>query len=233
MTDENKEKIINAFNNAWSRKIASENSYGKLASKELFENKDEIKTEISTDCSYYKDVVKEEIIIDGVDVSGCEWFYKNDPCKNTCNYFCTPCEWVEIQKCMYKYAKCKEQECEELKDKIKFMEEYIKAVENARDELGKENAEIRKYQYEQDFLLQQLDKVIKENKEMKTCYKNNLALLDKEEVNTTKLVNKVMKLEKKLSEIKVFVMQAKHDYNLPKYLFDTILQKISEVENEN
>lgn len=55
-----------------------------------------------------------QIMIDGVDVSGCEWFYKNDPCKNTCKYFCTKCEWVEIQNCMYKYAKRKEQECEEL-----------------------------------------------------------------------------------------------------------------------
>ena len=88
------------------------------------------------------------------------------------------------------------------KNKIEFMEEYIKTVESARNELEKENAEIKKYQYEQDFLQQQLDKVIKENKEIKTCYKNNLALLDKEETNTTKLVNKVMKLEKFISEIK-------------------------------
>ena len=60
-----------------------------------------------------------QIIIDGVDVSGCEWFFKNDPCKNTCKYFCTPCEWVQIQNCMYKYAKRKEQECEELKNSEK------------------------------------------------------------------------------------------------------------------
>lgn len=60
-----------------------------------------------------------QIIIDDCDVSGCEWFYKNDPCKNTCKYFCTPCEWVAIQNCMYKYAKLKEQECEELKSLLK------------------------------------------------------------------------------------------------------------------
>ena len=128
-------------------------------------------------------------------------------------------------------SKCKQ--CQELKNKIEFMEEYIKTVENARNELEKENTEIRKYQYEQDFLQQQLDKVIKENKEIKTCYKNNLALLDFEETNTTKLVNKVIKLEQTLTEIKIFVMQAKHDYNLPKYLFDTILQKISECEGND
>jgi predicted DNA-binding protein YlxM (UPF0122 family) len=36
-------------------------------------------------------------------------------------------------------------------------------------------------------------------------------------------------LKQTLAEIKVFVMQAKHDYNLPKYLFDTILQKTAKV----
>lgn len=41
------------------------------------------------------------------------------------------------------------------------------------------------------------------------------------------------KLKQTLTEIKVFVMQAKHDYNLPKYLFDTILQKISECEGND
>ena len=60
-----------------------------------------------------------QIMIDGVDVSGCEWFYKNDPCKNTCKYFCTPCEWVQIQNCMYKYAKRKEQENKDLREDIK------------------------------------------------------------------------------------------------------------------
>lgn len=60
-----------------------------------------------------------QIIIDGVDVSGCKYVNIADPCKNTCQYFCTPCEWVEIQNCMYKYAKRKEQECEELKEELK------------------------------------------------------------------------------------------------------------------
>ena len=56
-----------------------------------------------------------QIIIDGCNVSGCEYFRKDDPCKNTCHYFCTPCEWVQIQNCMYKYGKRKEQECEEFR----------------------------------------------------------------------------------------------------------------------
>lgn len=41
-----------------------------------------------------------------------------------------------------------------------------------------------------------------ENEELKKCYKNNSALLDFKETNTTKLVNKVMKLEQTLAEIK-------------------------------
>ena len=102
-----------------------------------------------------------QIIIDGVDVSGCEWFYKNDPCKNTCKYFCTPCEWVEIQNCMYKYAKRKEQECErleyelvlkdvaniELSDEVK---KYRKAIDEI-EEIADNNYEIA--EMEQIFLI--------------------------------------------------------------------------------
>lgn len=39
---------------------------------------EDIKTEISTNCSYYKDVVKNEILIDGVNVAGCDFFAKED-----------------------------------------------------------------------------------------------------------------------------------------------------------
>jgi hypothetical protein len=92
---------------------------------------------------------------------------------NFCRYYKRPCT-ENNYNCIWKKYYRKERECEELK----------------------------KYQYEQEFLQEQLDKVIKKNKELKTCYKNNLTLLDKEEVNTTKLVNKVMKLEKTLAEIR-------------------------------
>lgn len=56
---EEKEKIINTFNNAWNRKIASENSYGKLASKEMFENKNICRET----CEYFKRICNENTLL--------------------------------------------------------------------------------------------------------------------------------------------------------------------------
>lgn len=67
-----------------------------------------------------------------------------------------------------------------------------------------------------------------ENEELKKCYKNNSALLDFEETNTTKIVNKVMKLEKTLTEIKELCKR--QDLNQGSRCIH-ILQKISEVED--
>ena len=64
-----------------------------------------------------------QIIIDGVDVSGCEYYNKYD---KTCrevngNYDTDICEFdkCENSNCYYKQLKRKEQECEELKEEIK------------------------------------------------------------------------------------------------------------------
>ena len=61
---------------------------------------------------------------------------------------CSICN--ETEPCIYRIAnelqeqlKRKEQECEELKAKIKYMKEYIKTVENARNELEKENNKLK------------------------------------------------------------------------------------------
>ena len=53
-----------------------------------------------------------------------------------CNLYSRDCDFIE--RCRYKQLLRKEQECEELKE---------------------ENKEIRKYQYEQDFLQEQLDQL--------------------------------------------------------------------------
>lgn len=133
-----------------------------------------------------------QIIIDDVDIAGCEFAVKpiND---NRIKCHCAKglLQLVKMQEqpesiksglcennpdCYFKQLSRKTQEYEEFKDKIKYMEEYIKTVENARDELERENkflkeenAEIRKYKYEQDFLQQQLDqlKASKEQAEQK------------------------------------------------------------------
>ena len=88
-----------------------------------------------------------------------------------------------------------------------------------------------------------------ENEELKKCYKNNSALLDFEETNTTKLVNKVMKLEQTLTEIKE-IAETQQSWNECNMKFTEteseddifaynwsalkqILQKISECEATN
>ena len=81
------------------------------------------------------------IIIDRVDVSGCVHYKNNGKCRiphyqQSIKYTCCNCnEW----DCDFKQLARKTQECDGLKDKIKYMEEYIKTVENARDELEREN----------------------------------------------------------------------------------------------
>ena len=82
-----------------------------------------------------------QIIIDGVDVSECKHF-KIGTC--LADYLLTDMDFSEAKcglckDCDYKQFKRKEEECEELKKKIKYMEEYIKTVENSRNEFEKEN----------------------------------------------------------------------------------------------
>ena len=89
---------------------------------------EEIKTEISTGCSYYKDVVKNEILIDGVNVAGCEFFLQDE--KYSCDLsFINQeelCKCNDVQDCYYKQLKRLEQENKELKEKITSLEREIR-----------------------------------------------------------------------------------------------------------
>ena len=71
-----------------------------------------------------------EIIIDGVDVSGCEYYNKYD---KTCrevngNYDTDICEFdkCENSNCYYKQLKRKEQECEELKEELQAQRAFTR-----------------------------------------------------------------------------------------------------------
>lgn len=103
--------------------------------------------------------------------------------------------------------------CYELQEQLDQLKDELEAYKMEAEE-GKEiNAELKA-----------------ENEELKKCYKNNLALLDKQETNTTKLINKVMKLEQALQEIKELLLKTATDsrercVNAK----SVILQKISEV----
>lgn len=88
-----------------------------------------------------------QIIIDGVDISKCKhydeifnycdqsYLGEGGLLKNTKNPKRCECS----PNCYFKQLARKTQECEEFKYKIKYMEEYIKTVENARDEFEREN----------------------------------------------------------------------------------------------
>ena len=111
----------------------------------------------------------------------------------------------EVQK-----KECLEQECEELKEKCKKYGEI-------NEQETKDYAELKA-----------------ENEELKKCYKNNLKLLDDSDTNTTKLVNKVMKYEQALKEIKEIAESYNHySAHAPVSGYSDILQKISEVMDES
>lgn len=92
------------------------------------------------------------IIIDGVDISKCKHYdevfnycdqsylgegglLKNTKNPKRCDY---------SPNCYYKQLKRKKQECDELKAKIRYMEEYIKTVENSRNEFEQENTFLKR-----------------------------------------------------------------------------------------
>lgn len=138
--------------------------------------------------------------------------------------------------------KDKEQECDELKKECEIWKNQVLTIDDEAI-----TVQITQQQFEE------YNKLKAENEELKKCYKNNSALLCFEETNTTKLVNKVMKLDKTLTEIKPILefyansnMGEEQSNGTYKILSNGIcitiydpkparqaLQKIREVENDN
>ena len=84
-------------------------------------------------------MIDKQIIIDGVDVSGCCQYmprYMEDYDIDTldyCRYHFKPCKDVDVKYCYYKQLKRKEQECEELKKTIMYKcpqcgDEYLSPI---------------------------------------------------------------------------------------------------------
>ena len=76
---------------------------------------------------------KEQIIINGVDVSGCKYFNRF---RNICHNKNLCCDCEKNQDCYYKQLARKEQECEELKN------EYWK-LEQGNDFLAEKNSRLK------------------------------------------------------------------------------------------
>lgn len=113
---------------------------------------------------------------------------------------CLTCD--EVEPCIYRIANKLQEQLERKEQENKKLKEDEKSLLNIIDNLQKEkNKWVEKY----NDLGQDFDQLKKTCRELRKCYKNNSALLDFEETNTTKLVNKVMKLEQTLTEIKEIV----------------------------
>lgn len=89
---------------------------------------------------------RNKVIIDGVDVSKCKHFKDRtciaDSLLTDMDFSEAKCELCK--NCYFKQLTRKTQECDELKAKIRYMEEYIKTVENSRNEFEQENTFLKR-----------------------------------------------------------------------------------------
>ena len=153
----------------------------------------------------------EEEIRDGVDVSGCEFYNKDD---NTCRevngkYDTDICDFdpCKNSNCNYKQLKAKEQECEELKEKVKKYGEI-------NEQETKDYAELKA---ERDIYI---DKYFLESQKV---------------VNLSKVLTKIKEICNNNDELKGnFNLVDCDKYKLGKHnLANRILQKISECEGND
>ena len=170
-----------------------------------------------------------QIIIDGVRVDECCWFYyENDDYKDSCYMFQNECS---AQNCYYKQLKCKEQECEELKGRLKYIINENKVLKDCATDEDIDIVALKNYISTLEFSNDQLKDVIKEYKE---C---NKYLVEENGKTYTRLDYKLLRT---LTEIKKIALGVRNYLNCPsprdvRYEMDIILQKISkcEVKNDN
>ena len=159
-------------------------------------------------------ITDKQIIIDGVDVSGCEHLTEKQGCwLSTCDYLKYKgnitnklCKYNP--NCYYKQLKRKEQECEELKEKVKKYGEINEQETKDYAELKAENEELKK--------------IINEAKNSKLDLKSFLV----GEAIQNEYEQQLDQLKQTLAEIKEIAEKRNYlDYN---ECLDDILQKISE-----
>ena len=178
-----------------------------------------------------------QIIIDGIDVSGCPYYCGHDICKNTCHYFSTPCEWVDVQNCTYKQFIQAEQTVEEchkyqaeLEDKLTAKEQECEELKKIINEAKNSKLDLKSFlvgEAVQNEYEQQLDQLKMENEELKKI------LTDGGLYNLNLMTEKRVLLQT-LTEIKEIAEDFYLDgeYCKVESLALEILRKISEVEND-
>ena len=169
-----------------------------------------------------------QIIIDGIDVSGCCQYmprYMEDYDIDTldyCRHHFKPCKDVDVKYCYYKQLKRKEQECNKLYIQLKADEEYHKEEENTLRKIIKNKEERNIELYKEN---NQLKGIIKKYEE---C---NKYLVEENGKTYTKLEYKLLRTLTKIKELllKTPTDSQMHCVNAK----SVILQKISECEVEN
>ena len=179
-------------------------------------------------------MTEKQRIIDGVDVSECPYYIHKD---GSCSSHDCECIKCIHNVCFYKDYKAKEQECEELKKQYNCY-----ACGTCKGKEDYKNLETHHIGLRKSFdkLHEQLDQLKAQNETYKKMFENEDVRLALNEIRTGERhlwVNKAEKLKQTLSEIKKIAEQI----SLPMgtgnggnrvILAKTILQKISEAENE-
>ena len=108
----------------------------------------------------------EQIIIDGVDVTQCGYLC----CGKVCSWFDDDCKGYDV--CYYKQLKRKEQECEELKEKLEKAGSNLFLTNQALNEykkeiikLKKENEKLTQELYGQEKIINRLIKQVDNQKQ--------------------------------------------------------------------
>jgi septal ring factor EnvC (AmiA/AmiB activator) len=113
-----------------------------------------------------------QIIIHGVDVSGCEFYSNNGWCCCALVYddYCK-----DFNKCIYKLAnklEAKEQECEELKEQLKEMNEVIRTETTRCNLVNILKTELDQLKAENKHLNDLLNQALKELEELQEGLEN-------------------------------------------------------------
>lgn len=139
-------------------------------------------------------MTKEPIMIDGVDVSGCEYLYidsrYNDKCCSASiggDSLCNPSAML-----CSNYVEQLKQQLDALEVENEKLKQY-----NASKQASYETMQI-----EWNEAKNKVKELKAENKNIVICYKNNLLTLNHEELVNNKLTNRCLKLEQTLLEIK-------------------------------
>ena len=173
---------------------------------------------------------KEQIIIDGCNVSGCENYRPKD------RFTCYPyiCNCHQKPDCYFKQLARKTQECKELK-------KIINGAKNSNLDLKSflvGEAVQNEYEQQLDQLKKTSEELQKENKELKKQHQADKGLITSMGKMNYQLLQEYDKLKTTLAELEVIAMGIMDDdleESSAYYDAKQILQKISEceVKNEN